>query len=129
MLQINNAFGGNILDIKLKATGIKTTLEIDPRRWDHHELILDILSVVGLSTETKVGLRTGVFITPLPEQYTFTLSTGGIGTLELWHNRMYLMITSDGDLRITGDEEVIERVTKLCLHSNPPLACSFQNGV
>ncbi len=129
MMKIDNAFGGNTLDIKLKDTGIKTTLEIDPRRWDHHELILNILSAVGFSVETKVGLRTGVIITPLPKHYTFFHSAGGIGVLELWHSHTYLKITSEGDINITGKEEIMEKVANLCLHSNPPLTCSVQNGV
>lgn len=129
MMQIDNAFGGMPLEFRLRATGMKTFLEITPRKWENYELMLSILSVIGFSVETKGGLTTVIYIDPLPECYNFAFGAGCIGVLELWHDNTYLKVTDEGDLRITGKEEIMQKVANLCLHSNPDLACSVQNGV
>jgi len=129
MMKIDTALQ-SFFKFELGANGDKPVLEMFFIRWEDYALMFNILSMIGFSIETKKGLENRFWVEQLPERYIFSLNNESrTGVLRLWHERTYLEITSEGDMKIAGDEGIVNEVANLCLHSNPPLACSVQNGV
>ncbi len=130
MMKIDNVLQG-FFDFEIGANGNGVVLEMAFRKWEDYALMFRILQAMGFSIETKEGIKNQLWVEHQIERHHVSFNSGsGTSALKMWHNHTYLEITSEGNLKITGeDDAMVAQVASWCLHSNPPLACSVQNGV